>query len=156
MLKTALPPPKFLDFFCRTGEKSGFPSKFAAQHHSPKPISGMANSAKATPTPDASGDESKPKRSYNRKPRIGKEQVGDDINFTDEQGNLHSGTLTDVSEGQKLVDGKRASTRKMLVKFTDAEGEKYASIEQTCIAPEGSKIDWSSIYCVQTNYSAAS
>ena len=100
------------------------------------------------------------KRAYNRKPRMGKEQVGDTIQFTDESNVIREGTLVDVSEGQKLVDGQRAATRKMLVQFpnpTDAkpDGVSMAVIEQTCVAPDGSKIDWSSIYCTQINYSAA-
>lgn len=105
--------------------------------------------AKETQTPQAENET----RSYTKKVKIGKESVGDTINFTTDDNVMHSGVITDLSVGDKLINGQKASTRKMLVRYNDNEGEKYAMIEQTCIAPEGSKIDWSTLYCLQPNYS---
>lgn len=111
----------------------------------------MAETATAPETEKAASNGQK--RTYTRRIKMGKEQVGDPVTFTDEHGVTHTGQLVNQTTGNEITEsGQKASTRTMIVQYEDDEGERYAKITQTCIAPDGSKLDWSSIYCTKMKY----
>ena len=83
-----------------------------------------------------------------RKARGQRVADGDHFCQIDIDGQLYDGQITDVEAlSAHLPDGREMHEVKILVRYRDAAGERYAEVSRSCTAAAGCRPDWSRVLC---------